>query len=635
MPGIDLPTSERHSSITPNPEGSDIVPGDEVSDTEHLLDLYQCRLPLRSSPAELKEEMQRVDSSWSQDGDLQDCGQLERRWLLWHEFMKEYDHLDAWLRLAEEAVSSPNSVHVTYQTAKEEMKKFERLRREAGPRLIQLDSLTRRNRTLTRLFQGTMQARLLASARECGRRWDDVNARLQSITGQLQLLVSEWEGFDAQREELAVWLADMDVRLIEVEQLTGNTCEKLRQLQSFQECVCENSGRVNALLQRGEALIQHSVPSDAQHVESQLLELLQHCSHVYNNIGRTHTRLLSMRLVFEDDCILSQATDSGCPSESLLEDEGTAEKQNVDLPASSHEHLGLEWDPSVDIGRSVSRDDADSSYFSASTGLKRWSYLSSFDSRSDISADIRNQEGDLTETHCVALSVNPKAQQERNKREAHEWLDHTQPGFFSPVADQQEEALGCRDQWKTSTPDRQDGEPVDFDGGRVQAWLRVQSAALPERSTSCSKEAQTDGRLKMSQCYMDENLADASNSSHGCHNDTRRLSPSPSDHLNLKASSDRMRNHYQSRVQEEEELYCCEEPERLISEQSVPRVTSSSSSGAASSLSPTLLCLLLAAALVLLACLAWVFTEQPCHRSNTMARTFHLTLRYVNGPPPT
>lgn len=128
--------------------------------------------------------------------------------------------------------------------------------------------------------------------------------------------------------------------------------------------------------------------------------------------------------VFEDDCILSQATDSGCPSESLLEDEGTAEKQNVDLPASSnhpkgkptsltwksrfdqlltkglrskrtinlssasssdppspihhppppssptHEHLGLEWDPSVDIGRSVSRDDADSSYFSASTGKK-------------------------------------------------------------------------------------------------------------------------------------------------------------------------------------------------------------------------------------------------------------------------
>ncbi|XP_076734795.1 uncharacterized protein LOC143414392 [Maylandia zebra] len=84
---------------------------------------------------------------------------------------------------------------------------IERQRREGRPRLIQLESLTRRSRTLTQLFQGTLQTRLLASAR------DDVNAKLESITGQLQLLVSEWEGFEAQREELVVWLADMDVRL--------------------------------------------------------------------------------------------------------------------------------------------------------------------------------------------------------------------------------------------------------------------------------------------------------------------------------------------------------------------------------------------------------------------------------------
>ncbi|CAI5685651.1 unnamed protein product [Oreochromis niloticus] len=98
-----------------------------------------------------------------------------------------------------------------------------RRRREGRPRLIQLDSLTRRSRTLTWLFQGTLQTQLLALARECGRRWDDVNAKLESITGRLQLLVSEWEGFEAQREELVVWLADMDVHLSEVDQLTGNT----------------------------------------------------------------------------------------------------------------------------------------------------------------------------------------------------------------------------------------------------------------------------------------------------------------------------------------------------------------------------------------------------------------------------
>lgn len=68
--------------------------------------------------------------------------------------------------------------------------------------------------------------------------------------------------------------------------------------QSFQHSVCENSGRVNNLLQRGEELLQRSESADAQHVESRLLELLRRCSHVYNNIARTHTRLLSMRLVY-------------------------------------------------------------------------------------------------------------------------------------------------------------------------------------------------------------------------------------------------------------------------------------------------------------------------------------------------
>ncbi|XP_019212941.1 uncharacterized protein LOC109201620 isoform X2 [Oreochromis niloticus] len=63
---------------------------------------------------------------------------------------------------------------------------IERRRREGRPRLIQLENLTRRSRTLTLLFQGTLQTRLLATARECGRRWDDVNAKQESITGRLQ-----------------------------------------------------------------------------------------------------------------------------------------------------------------------------------------------------------------------------------------------------------------------------------------------------------------------------------------------------------------------------------------------------------------------------------------------------------------
>ncbi|XP_078023504.1 uncharacterized protein LOC117259344 isoform X3 [Epinephelus lanceolatus] len=564
MPGSPA-TSERH----PNTKGQ------EVRDMELFLDLSES--PFLSTSSAASE--QQGDGSWSQDGDLQGCGQLERKWVLWHEFMKEHAHLDTWLRLAEQAVSSPNSAHVTCITAKEELRKFERLRCEAGSRLVQLDSLTQKNRTLTRLFQGAMQARLLAMARECGQRWDNVNAKLESITRQLKLFVSEWEGFEAEREELTLWLADLDVRLTDVDHLTGNTCEKLRQLQ-----------------------------------------------------------------VFEDDWILSQATDSGCPSETVLEEEGVLDKTNLDLPALSnhpkdssqsanhtpafsspihlppqssptHEHLGLEWDPSVDVGRSVSCDDADSSYFSVSTGLchrdgvKRRSYLSSLGSLSDISNDINNQETDLR---------------------LEGWLDHAQPSVFPPVTTQRGGTRTNRDQWATSTPDRQDGEPVSFDGGRVRAWLGVQSPGPPERRTSCSRAVQTDGQVE---CYLDERHSDTPNHLRPHFNNTQQSFPAPSSSPShdLKASPDWTGHRYRSDLQAEEEQSCCEEAERLLSEQSM----TSSSRASSSLLCPALLYLLLAAALALLAYLIWVVLEPPCHRSSRMHRSFHLALRYVNGPPPT
>ncbi|XP_031728380.1 nesprin-2 isoform X1 [Anarrhichthys ocellatus] len=573
---------------------------------ERFLDLSESSFLPTSYPLELNgEETQQVDGSWSQDEEPRGCGQLERRWVLWHEFMKEHAQLDNWLRFAEQAVSPPQPTLVTYVTAKEEMRKFERLRCETRSRLIQLDGLTQRNRTLTRLFQGAMQARLLASARECGQRWGDMNTKLESITGRLKLFVSEWEGFEAEREELALWLAELDVRLTEVDHFTGNTCEKLRQLQSFQQSVCVNSVRVNDLLERGEALIQRSEPTDAQRVESRLLELLRSCSLVYSNITRTHTRLLSMRLVFEDDWILSQATDSGCPSETLLEEEGAFNVTNLDLPAfpnhpkvsPTHEHLGLEWDPSVDIGRSVFHDDADSSYFSASTGLchrdgvKR---LGSLGSQTN-SNDITNQQADL---------------------QMEGWLDHAHPSVPVPVVTQRGGTLPNGEHWATSTPDRQDGEPLCFDGGRVRAWLGVQGPASPERTTSCSKAVQTDV-----ECYH----SDAPNQLAPHLNNTQQPFPgaAPSPSHDLKASSDWVTHQYRSNLKAEEEQSRCEEAECLRSEQSV----TSSSRPASCLLSPALLCLLLAAALAL-ACLIWVVLEPPCHCSSRLPRSFHLALSF-------
>ncbi|XP_038130814.1 uncharacterized protein si:ch211-137a8.2 isoform X1 [Cyprinodon tularosa] len=645
MSGLNPTSSEHRGDTLCSADNGNVETGDDALDQELLPDLIHHHPNLFSS-SPLREKMYEVDSSWSQGVDQLRYGPLERKWLLWHEFMIEHTHLDAWLQLAEQAVTTLNLEQVTYSACKEELRRFERLRCEAGCQFIQLDSLTRRNRILTRLFQGTMQARLLASARECGQRWEDVDAKLETITRRLQSLVSEWEDFEAEREELALWLADMDTRLTEIDHMSGNNCEKLRRLQSFQHSVCENSGRVNNLLQRGEELLQRSESADAQHVESRLLELLRRCSHVYNNIARTHTRLLSMRLVFDNDCVLSQRTDSGSPSE-LIQEDGLLQKYDPDissvpphlndfrqcvncvpirhsLPPSpsppfpsypAQELMGLEWDPSVDIGRSVSHDDADSSYFSASNGLcqredtKRWSYLSSFDSRSDISTDITNQEAVLSPW---------------------EWTDQTDPGLFSPITTSQAEG-----QWTVLTTEGDANEPMGFNGGRVNAWLRVQSSSTADNPSSGLQVVPTDADKKFCEGADAFNQLHLHPNSQHCHDNTQHPLPvplKPSCDLEGKALADHMKQPQRLALQDEDEFSCCEEAELLLSKQSH---TDSRPSSSSSSSSSALLYLLLATAVALLASLIWVTMEPPCHRSNRMPRSLHLTLRYINGPPPT
>ncbi|KAM6959221.1 nesprin-2 [Aplochiton taeniatus] len=453
------------------------------------------------------------------------------------------------------------------------------LQAEAGVRLVCLDDLTQKNRTLVRLFHGTMRGRLLTLTRDCGFRWDALNARIETATHRHRHFVSQWEEFESEREELMMWLADMDLRLSELEHLIGGTtCDRMTEIQSFQEAVCVNSGRVNALLERGEALIHCSSPGDAQEVESQLWELLLYCTQVFNSVGRLHTRLISMRLVFEDDWRLAQGSDSGCPSETPQEEEGALDKRHLDLPVfpsveapcnpalptaqgtsfpanpspapppppspspPTLDHLVLEWDPSVDIGGSLSHHDGDSAYFSANTGLcrrrrplardgvKRRSYLSSLGSI-DSQSDIANQE--------VAEPVSEK------------WLSPAHVQVFPPVKTQDGRTDSLNGQWMTSTPDGQASEPMGFDAARIQ---KKEQKSLRDKNPS-----QTQPR---------------------------------SLHV-------------------------------AVVEGSWPLPH------------PAFLYLLLGLALTLLAGLAWGLLEPDCKRATRLAPSFHLVLRYVNGPPPT
>ncbi|XP_067101794.1 nesprin-2 [Osmerus mordax] len=502
--------------------------------------------------------------AWSQDGgpalELEGFVQLERRWLLWHEFMKEYSNLVDWLRLAERTAAS---AQVLYIAAKQELRKFENLLVEARARLVQLDSLARWNRTLVGHFQGAMRTRTVAMVRECGQRWDRLHASIEVVCRRLKHCVSLREQFECGREDVMVWLSEMDLRLSEVENLTGRSCcHKMKELQgTFQVAVVENASRLNELLDLGEALIQRSQPEDGEDIEAELQEVILFCARVFEGAGRLHTRLLSMRLVFEDDWVLIPAPDSGCPSETLLEEESSppldpqdplapttptpprlsprpaprthpdrhplapttptpprlpprpAPRTHPDrhplapttrphLRPPTLDHQVLEWDPSVDIGHSVSHDDADSSYFSANPGLgyrdeplagdflKRRSYLSCLGSMSDITsppADLISDGG------CGKVH-------------------HRKFGSVGGAC------------WETSTPSGASSEPVTFDPARISAWLGKTprddpffSGPAPRDpgSQSCSRSVQTD--LQCPGCHC---MRDPSGHSQPCCHDT-------------------------------------------------------------------------------------------------------------------
>uniref|UniRef100_A0A3P8ZXV1 KASH domain-containing protein n=1 Tax=Esox lucius TaxID=8010 RepID=A0A3P8ZXV1_ESOLU len=191
-----------------SPLASDLL----LETTEPLFSNSQF-LPLQDICEESQDCMP-LGTCLTQDGcsSLDGCIQLERKWVLWHEFMKEYYSLNDWLRLAEQSADSPRTAFVPFVTAKEELKKFENLRSQAGSRLAQLDSLTQRNRALTRMFDGAMRSRLASMTRDCGQRWDRLSGTMECVCRRLRHCVSQREEFDNQREEMAVWLADMDLR---------------------------------------------------------------------------------------------------------------------------------------------------------------------------------------------------------------------------------------------------------------------------------------------------------------------------------------------------------------------------------------------------------------------------------------
>ncbi|RXM35715.1 hypothetical protein EOD39_3926 [Acipenser ruthenus] len=442
--------------------------------------------PSPAHPASLPEIHSNIPAKQIEEGDSCCCTvsissvekriQQEQKWQLWHEFIHAYSRFNDWLRLAESMASSPNSAHVLYITAKKELKQFEVLQREIQARLLELESLILQ---YCRLAKG-------AGLGECGRlhgiiqdaslRWDDLNKRTASICRRLQHFVRQREELDSEQENIAVGLAEMDLRLTEVEHSSGcNVADKMEQLQAFHQAVYENTERMNRLLVEGERSIQRSEPQDAVEIEDSLQELLLYCTQVFEGVGHLYTRLLSLRLVFEDGWM----SGSNCLSV-LWEDEGIYDRSSpCDRTGSRRDSLPLEWDPSVDVGESTSHDDTDSSYFSTITGLHHFEVLSEEPStkRSSSLSSLRfHMETDPAENSSV------------------EWRDTRQPvltvvpgalvlGVSSEVCSSSRSFVSAGHCPAT--------EPFTFDPERICAWLG-QTEPVLEHTRNFSEE--TDGR---------------------------------------------------------------------------------------------------------------------------------------------
>ncbi|XP_074872624.1 nesprin-4 isoform X2 [Carettochelys insculpta] len=304
-----------------------------------------------------------------------------------------------WLQAAELGAACPASSQVLFSVAKEELKKFEVLKRQIQEKLLHLEALNRQYRQLVQANGTSLQGRLRAAIQDSNQRWDNLQKRTAAILKRLKYFVSQREEFEWERETVQVRLSELDLWLTDVEHFSGgSSLEKMRQLQEFQEAVQSNTERLDWLLVAGERLIQRSEPQDAEILEEELQDLSCYCQEVFWRVFHFRRRLVSMRLVFEDPWLSDRETDveSDCFEATSPEPENEGEAGGP-LPAAGlyqstphkaiccrrrhrfgaawGDSLDLEWDPSVDVGGSTSHDDEDSSYCSAITGMCQWEEL--------------------------------------------------------------------------------------------------------------------------------------------------------------------------------------------------------------------------------------------------------------------
>ncbi|XP_053577586.1 uncharacterized protein LOC128666816 [Bombina bombina] len=314
------------------------------------------------------------------------------------EFLDSLSRLEDWLQGAQITASMPNFTHSRHSEAKLALQRYEVLLRDMREKLLDLESLNRQYWRLSQvphqMLLPSVLRRRMQDVNDC---WDLLQREAEARHQALKFKVQQREEFEMDKEEMRLWLSEMDMGLSSVEYIySGNPTEKINQLQAFQDHVRNNMERLEGLFQQGDLLMDISDPEDAKVLEEEMTDLGCYCQDIFTRLSRFQKRLLSSKLVYEDDLVLDDKLEvmSDGSSDVFLEmdneeealcapSDGSGLPPNVSKAPTGAVKLDLEWDPLGDVGGSSSNDGQESFYTATSA---QWKVVHREGSRTSISS---------------------------------------------------------------------------------------------------------------------------------------------------------------------------------------------------------------------------------------------------------
>ncbi|XP_078239370.1 nesprin-1 isoform X9 [Pogona vitticeps] len=302
---------------------------------------------------------------------------IEETWRLWQKFLDDYSRFEDWLNVSERTAAFPSSSGVLYTVAKEELKKFEAFQRQVHESLTQLELINKQYRRLARENRTDSAGSLKQMVHEGNQRWDDLQKRVTSILRRLKHFIGQREEFETARDNILVWLTEMDLQLTNIEHFSECDVQaKIKQLKAFQQEISLNNNKIEQIIAQGEQLIEKSEPLDASVIEEELDELRRYCQEVFGRVERYHKKLIRLPLTDDEHDLsdreveLDESADlsdihwhdksadsvlSPHPSSNLslsLPQPLRSERSGRDTPASV-DSIPLEWDHDYDLSRDL------------------------------------------------------------------------------------------------------------------------------------------------------------------------------------------------------------------------------------------------------------------------------------------